>query len=247
MRIGSWVETNDGDAGYIIDYQYSDPVVFFPSSGNFRRVAKDNCFDKTMNVIGIHGSFKPPSSKSKKADTFKMPLSYGVLIGFQPLTSGFYQFRQKLAGKKYPWDNGSIWKVSDAPDGNKYLVKEEETGNSTKFPHQLDTDGTPSKSPSSENGIFDGGPVPGKTFGAFHLGDIRKLAGFDFEEDWMGNVTLYKTGRVIAFLQEVEAERLCSRLASIRGRWETEGSQSPFNSYEEHLSSYLEENFCLSV
>lgn len=247
MRIGSWVETNCGDAGYVIDYQYADPVVFFPSLGQFRRVAKDDCFDKTMNVIGIHGAFKRKSKKRDSFDSFKMPLSYGVLIGFQPLTSGFYQFRQKFAGKKYPWDNGSIWKVSDSPDGNKYLVKEEETGNSTKFPHQLDTDGAPSKAPSSESGIFDGGPVPGKTFGSYHLGDIRKLAGFDFEEDWMGNVTLYKQGRDIAFLQEGDSERLRSEIAGIREKWEREGIQAPFHSYEEHLAAYLEETFCLPV
>jgi len=247
MRLGSWVETKSGDAGYVIDYQYADPVVYFPSNGQFRRMAKSDCFDKTVNVIGVCGAPKRIAKRRKTADTFKMPLSYGVLIGFQPLTSGFYQFRQKFAGKKYPWDNGSIWKVSDSSDGHKYLVKEEETGNTTTFSHPYDNDGTPTSAPSSTDATFDGGPIPGKSYGSYHLEDLRKVSGIDFEEDWMGNLTIYRGGEVLAFMQEADAERFKADLSDVKASWEKRSSLgSVVKPYDLVLSEFLSNTFVLA-
>ena len=204
MRIGTQVETKRGDSGYVIDYHFSDPVVFFPSAGRFARIARNQLYEKSDIDISLSPSHLKRSER-KFANAFKMPLCYAVLIGFQPLTRGFYEFRSKVAGKKYPWDNGSVWKVADGQDGNKYLVREAETGNDPENPHQLDTDGTPSKCPTSEVPIFDGGPISGKTYASFPGKELNKVAGLNFEEDWMGNITLYKAGRDIALLQGEDA------------------------------------------
>jgi len=204
MRIGTQVETKRGDSGYVIDYHFSDPVVFFPSTGRFARVAKSDLYQKSDIDLSLSPSHLKRRER-KFANAFKMPLCYAVLIGFQPLTRGYYEFRSKVAGKKYPWDNGSVWKVADGRDGNKYLVREAETGNDPENPHQIDTDGTPSKCPTSEVPIFDGGPISGKTYANLPQESLCKAAGVAIEEDWMGNITLFKAGRDIAFLQGEDA------------------------------------------
>lgn len=243
MRIGSWIETTAGETGYIIDYHGSDPVVYFPENDSFRRVAVNNCFEKITNVLGIHGHYQHPKRR-KKASEFKMPLSYAVLIGFQPLAAGYYEFKPKLA-KRYPWDKGSIWKVTEGSDGHRYLVKEEDTGNKPFGSHQLDNDGTPGESPRSEDGIFDGGPLPGKTYGSQSnpRGRLDKQAGrFTWDEDGFGGVTLFMDDKDIAYFQPGDdAGRFLDEVEAVEKVWEQPGPHGPFNSLDEHLDAVLDQ------
>ena len=148
MKIGSVVETINGNIGQVIDFHSGDPVVFFEGMGKFARISWANCSERFFtDRYGMH------PSEAVKAD-FKMPLSYGILIGFNPLVADYYSFEPKIAGRKYPWDKGSIWKVVES-SGQKFLVREAETGTDIDNSHTLENDGTNAESPTGEAPLFD--------------------------------------------------------------------------------------------
>jgi hypothetical protein len=132
---GDRVKVADATEGWVVDFQASQPVVYFPHLASCRLISRNEYLVKLGEI-----PLQPGRKIVQASETFKMPLDYALHIGFKHLVADRYEFMPVIANK-YPWDKGGIWKVIES-EGKPFLVKESETGNPPMGGHQLDNDGT---------------------------------------------------------------------------------------------------------
>lgn len=158
LEVGNVVKDQNGEEGEVLGFSSNgDPVVMFDSGERTINLSKETLHKKS--AVWRLGSYSRPKHITR------IPLDQAVKIGFSKVFGDRYEYREDYGTKtaeKYPWDHGSIWKVSEGEDGKKYLVKEESDkagqpeDHYTK--HQLDnTDGEPAGVGNAEDtfNIFD--------------------------------------------------------------------------------------------
>ena len=135
LHHGDRVKVADASEGWIIDFVEGQPVAYFPHLSSARLISRNEYLVKLGEI-----PLQPGRRIIQAAEVFRMPLDYGLCIGFRHLVADRYEF-MPVAAKKYPWDKGGIWKVVES-EGKPFLVRESETGNAPVGGHQLDNDGT---------------------------------------------------------------------------------------------------------
>ena len=135
LRHGDRVKVADASEGWVVDFQGTQPVVYFPRLASCRLISLHEYLVKLGEI-----PLQPGRRIVQASEVFKMPLHYGLHIGFRHLVADRYEFLPILA-KKYPWDRGGIWKVVES-EGKSFLVRDAQTGNEPAGGHQLDNDGT---------------------------------------------------------------------------------------------------------
>lgn len=146
LHHGDRVKVADGSEGWIIDFKGGQPVAYFHHLASARLISPNEYLVKIGEI-----PLQPGRKIIQASETFKMPLDYGITIGFRHLVADRYEF-MPITAKKYPWDKGGIWKVVES-EGKPFLVAD--TGNQPVGGHQLDSDGTEpawgSYSPTSDS------------------------------------------------------------------------------------------------
>lgn len=155
MKIGQRVKLITGETGWVIDrLDDHTPVVCLDHSAIVKVCSANILFTDSQNPFFIH--------KTARKQRFKMPVEYGVKIGFKKVAFDHYEFQPTPhMAKKYPWDLGSIWKTVES-DGKKYLIKDDKfnvTAATGEPPmnNPVENDGATPDPPTSRIPIFDSG------------------------------------------------------------------------------------------
>ena len=199
---GNWIFTLDEASlsqkeGMVLGSTERTVTCYFPSKG-IRTIMKAEAFLKTSEFNTLPLFFQKP--KPFNPPEVKIPVRWAAENGFRPLTHGFWEFSPTASIRTPNWDRGSVWKVVESSTGERFLVREGDTGEPPNRNNPIENDDMAMSSPSQDNSIFPDAAESSssKTYARKNTGnkfpitdELERNGNLATEEDWTGGISTF--------------------------------------------------------